>query len=82
MSHLLMEYEEDQAYITDELGNTELAQSSVATTDSAESSSAPQAQVWGEWPDDPAYLEALQEVERATEEVPDELLLQAVTECE
>lgn len=74
--------EEDQAYLTDELGNIELAQSSVPRTDSTESSSAPQAEDWGEWPDDPAYLEALQEVERATEEVPDELLLQAVTECE
>uniref|UniRef100_A0A672KAQ6 DNA-directed primase/polymerase protein n=1 Tax=Sinocyclocheilus grahami TaxID=75366 RepID=A0A672KAQ6_SINGR len=85
MSHLLMEDEEDQAYLTDELGNIELAHSSVPRTDSTESSSAPQAEKaedWGEWPDDPAYLEALQEVERATEEVPDELLLQAVTECE
>uniref|UniRef100_A0A8C1RAV3 DNA-directed primase/polymerase protein n=1 Tax=Cyprinus carpio TaxID=7962 RepID=A0A8C1RAV3_CYPCA len=82
MSHLLMEDEEDQAYLTDELGNIELAQSSVPRTDSTGFTSAPQAEDWGEWPDDPAYLEALQEVERATEEVPDELLLQAVTECE
>ncbi|KAI2668596.1 DNA-directed primase/polymerase protein [Labeo rohita] len=77
--------EEDQAYITDELGNIELAQSSASMTDSKESSSAPQAEKaedWGEWPDDPAYLEALQEVERAAEDVPDELLLQAVSECE
>lgn len=39
---------------------------------------------WGDSPDDPAYLEALQEVEQASEleEVSDELLLQAVTECE
>uniref|UniRef100_A0A8C1P4B7 DNA-directed primase/polymerase protein n=1 Tax=Cyprinus carpio TaxID=7962 RepID=A0A8C1P4B7_CYPCA len=55
---------------------------SVPRTDSTGFTSAPQAEDWGEWPDDPAYLEALQEVERATEEVPDELLLQAVTECE
>ncbi|XDV14887.1 hypothetical protein PO909_015060 [Leuciscus waleckii] len=85
MSHLLMKDEEDQEYLTDELGNIELAKSSVPMNASAESSSAAQpanTEDWGEWPDDPAYLEALQEVERTTEEVPDELLLQAVTECE
>ncbi|KAG1956719.1 DNA-directed primase/polymerase protein [Pimephales promelas] len=85
MSHLLMKDEEDQEYLTDELGNIELAMSSVLTNASAESSSAARpenTEDWGEWPDDPAYLEALQEVERTTEEVPDELLLQAVTECE
>ncbi|XP_067259131.1 DNA-directed primase/polymerase protein isoform X2 [Chanodichthys erythropterus] len=81
MSHLLMEDEEDQAYLTDELGNIELAKSPVPMTASAAPLSE-NTEDWGEWPDDPAYLEALQEVERATEEVPDELLLQAVTECE
>ncbi|KAI7810523.1 DNA-directed primase/polymerase protein [Triplophysa rosa] len=78
MSHILMEDEEDQAYLTDELGNIELVQRSVPV-----SAPAPQ-EDWGDSPDDPAYLEALQEVEQATEleEVSDELLLQAVTECE
>lgn len=82
---LYLKDEEDQAYLTDELGNIELAKSPVPMTASADSSSAPRSEKtedWGEWPDDPAYLEALQEVERATEEVPDELLLQAVTDCE
>ncbi|KAA0722378.1 DNA-directed primase/polymerase protein [Triplophysa tibetana] len=78
MSHILMEDEEDQAYLTDELGNIELVQSSVPVSAPA------QQEDWGDSPDDPAYLEALQEVEQATEleEVSDELLLQAVTECE
>lgn len=82
---LYLKDEEDQEYLTDELGNIELAKSFVPMNASADSSSAAQpanTEDWGEWPDDPAYLEALQEVEKTTEEVPDELLLQAVTECE
>lgn len=88
LSHILMEDEEDQAYLTDELGNIELVQSSVPVSAPAPQSSPAtwfeDPEDWGDSPDDPAYLEALQEVERATEqeEVSDELLLQAVTECE
>uniref|UniRef100_A0A4W4G4I7 DNA-directed primase/polymerase protein n=1 Tax=Electrophorus electricus TaxID=8005 RepID=A0A4W4G4I7_ELEEL len=40
---------------------------------------------WAEGPDDPFYLEALEEVERTIEEkgeISDELMIQAVTECE
>lgn len=84
MSHLLMEDEEDQAYLTDELGNIELAVT--APAESTSTAPSEDTEGWGDWPDDPAYLRALQEVEEEEEdedeEVPDELLLQAVNECE
>lgn len=92
MSHILMEDEEDQAYLTDELGNIELAQSSVTVTSSAAQvtvqESSPAAwgkdlEDWDDSTDDTAYLDALQKVEEAAEqEVSDELLLQAETDCE
>ncbi|XP_051558317.1 DNA-directed primase/polymerase protein isoform X1 [Myxocyprinus asiaticus] len=91
MSYILMEDEEDQAYLTDELGNIELVPmtTSAVQVEKERPSSAPQTEDpkdWGDCSDDLAYLEAMREVERATaeeeDEVSDELLLEALTECE
>ncbi|XP_026885205.2 DNA-directed primase/polymerase protein [Electrophorus electricus] len=94
MSYMLKEDEEDQLFLMDELGNIELSQSSVPAPASGRDSHAEPAisrsqtkdtDAWAEGPDDPFYLEALEEVERTIEEkgeISDELMIQAVTECE
>lgn len=72
----------------DDAGNIELSQRSRPEAPPAEgkpdSSGLPgDSAGWGDWADDdPCYLEALEEVERSTEEVSDELLLMAADEWE
>ncbi|XP_036439346.1 DNA-directed primase/polymerase protein isoform X2 [Colossoma macropomum] len=90
MSYMLKEDEEDQEYLMDELGNIELSQSFVPAVEGDEQSASfcsltEHTQAWVNWPDDHSCLEALDEVEKITaekEEIPDELMIQAVTECE
>ncbi|KAL1023459.1 hypothetical protein UPYG_G00041080 [Umbra pygmaea] len=93
VSYLLTMDEEDQAYLMDNVGNIQLSQTPqplaqknqgfiVATCPYGE-----ERESWGDQPDDQAYLEALEDVERTTvhlaeNDVSDELLLQTVTELE
>lgn len=82
--------EDDQQFLMDELGNIELSPSCVPAHASEEggetgrSTSHPNTQEY--WDDDDAsYLEALDEVERTMEEkeeIPDELMIQVLGECE
>ncbi|XP_062864648.1 DNA-directed primase/polymerase protein isoform X2 [Trichomycterus rosablanca] len=91
MSYMLKEDEEDQAFLMDDLGNIELSQRHVPASvqemqDTEGATSCPPMGIEQDWEDDDAsFLEALDEVERSIEEeeeIPDELLIQAVTECE
>ncbi|XP_062379393.1 DNA-directed primase/polymerase protein [Sardina pilchardus] len=88
ISHLLKEDEEDQLYLVDDEGNIELSQRPCpeASPEGAKPESSGQVGAsagWEDWAeDDPCYLEALEEVERSTEEVSDELLLMAADEWE
>ncbi|XP_026803498.3 DNA-directed primase/polymerase protein isoform X1 [Pangasianodon hypophthalmus] len=92
MSYMLKEDEDDQQFLMDELGNIELSPSCVPARASGEgeetdrSASHPQTENTQEcWDDDASCLEALDEVERSMEEkeeIPDELMIQAVSECE
>ncbi|XP_076855083.1 DNA-directed primase/polymerase protein-like [Brachyhypopomus gauderio] len=99
MSYMLKEGfslqdEEDQLFLMDELGNIELSQSSAPAPppgteghreQAAWPSQTEDTEDWGEGPDDPFYLEALEDVERTIEEkgeISDELIMQAVTESE
>lgn len=94
MSYMLKEDEDDQQFLMDELGNIELGPGCVASGVGGEtdrSASRPQTENAQEcWDDDDddddaSYLEALDEVERVMkekEEIPDELMIQALTECE
>lgn len=83
--------EEDQAYLMDDMGNIERSQTLPAEKYLGGSAATlPQGEdrdPWGGEPDDQAYLEALEDVERSTgdlaeDDVPDELLLQTMTEFE
>lgn len=86
--------EDDQQFLMDELGNIELGPGCVASGVGGEtdrSASRPQTEnaqdCWDDDDDDDdaSYLEALDEVERVMkekEEIPDELMIQALTECE
>uniref|UniRef100_A0A3B4D5X7 DNA-directed primase/polymerase protein n=1 Tax=Pygocentrus nattereri TaxID=42514 RepID=A0A3B4D5X7_PYGNA len=90
MSYMLKEDEEDQEFLMDEMGNIELSQSSVQTVERDEQSATfcsqtEHTEAWVNWPDDHSCLEALDEVEKIAagkEEIPDELMIQAVSECE
>lgn len=67
----------------DELGNIESSPSGAPAETGGKGRSAEDAQDC--WDDDASYLEALDEVERTVEdkeEIPDELMMQALAECE
>ncbi|XP_047672493.1 DNA-directed primase/polymerase protein [Tachysurus fulvidraco] len=82
LSYMLKEDEDDQQFLMDELGNIELSPSvetdrcsSHLQTDNTQEC----------WDDDALYLEALDKMERTIEgkeEIPDELMIRALTECE
>lgn len=84
--------EDDQQFLMDELGNIELSPSCAPAHSSEEggetdgSTSHPRTDNTQEcWDDDASYLEALDEVERSMEEkeeIPDDLMIQALAECE
>lgn len=81
--------EDDQQFLMDQLGNIELSQSRVSAENGGEtdrSASHPKAEIMHEcWDDDASCLEALDEVERTMEgkeEIPDELMIQALAECD
>ncbi|XP_045062313.1 DNA-directed primase/polymerase protein [Coregonus clupeaformis] len=91
LSYLITMDEEDQAYLMDDVGNIELSQTPPAEKyQGGSAATLPQGEgrdPWGDKPDDQAYLEALEDVERNTgdlaeDDVPDELLLQTMTEFE
>ncbi|XP_045076525.1 DNA-directed primase/polymerase protein-like, partial [Coregonus clupeaformis] len=91
VSYLITMDEEDQAYLMDDVGNIELSQTPPAEKyQGGSAATLPQGEgrdPWGDEPDDQAYLEALEDVERSTgdlaeDDVPDELLLQTMTEFE
>uniref|UniRef100_UPI003AAA5D69 DNA-directed primase/polymerase protein n=1 Tax=Centroberyx gerrardi TaxID=166262 RepID=UPI003AAA5D69 len=80
VSYLMTMDEEDQAYLMDDAGNIELSQ---APNQAAQSTDPPEeeaAGAWGDGQDDQAYLEALEDVERSTEEISDQLLLQCMAD--
>lgn len=85
---VFLQDEEDQEFLMDELGNIESSQSFVPAVKGVEQpgSSGSQAEhTEVNWPDDPSCLEALEEVEKVIAEkgeIPDELMIQAVSECE
>ncbi|XP_072526428.1 DNA-directed primase/polymerase protein [Salminus brasiliensis] len=86
LSSMLKEDEEDQEFLMDELGNIELSppvdRGEPATSSSSQALAI---EAWVDCPDDHSCLEALDEVEKTIEEedeIPDELMIQAVTECE
>ncbi|XP_060772644.1 DNA-directed primase/polymerase protein isoform X2 [Neoarius graeffei] len=92
MSYMLKEDKDHQQFLMDELGNIEPSPSCAPTHSSGEggetdgSTSHPRTDNTQEcWDDDASYLEALDEVERTMEdkeEIPDELMIQALAECE
>lgn len=80
-SLLFFQDEDDQQFLMDELGNIE-ASPRCALEDGGASYAQ---ECWGDANDDASYLEALNEVEKTMEEkeeIPDELMIQALTECE
>ncbi|KAI4878677.1 hypothetical protein NFI96_030340, partial [Prochilodus magdalenae] len=84
MSYMLKEDEDDQEFLMDELGNIELSFVPAVDRDK-QSTQREHTDSWVNWPDDPSCLEALDEVEKiiaGKEEIPDELMIQAVSECE
>ncbi|XP_022537487.2 DNA-directed primase/polymerase protein [Astyanax mexicanus] len=88
LSYMLKEDEEDQKFLMDDLGNIELSPVGSGDNEPSTASSSAQAvttEAWVDCPDDHSCLEALDEVEKIIEEddeIPDELMIQAVTECE
>uniref|UniRef100_A0AAY4AQB4 DNA-directed primase/polymerase protein n=1 Tax=Denticeps clupeoides TaxID=299321 RepID=A0AAY4AQB4_9TELE len=89
ISHILKEDEEDQEFLMDEAGNIELSQSH--TSDPAAEQKrgklagpllTDDTDVWEDNSDDPSFLEALDEVERSANDIPDALLLLAADEYE
>lgn len=75
MSLVHWQDEEDLAYSMDDLGNIELSEKQ--PSGSAEDGAA---DAWGDGQDDQAYLEVLDEFERSTGEIPDQLLLECVAD--
>ncbi|KAF7686727.1 DNA-directed primase/polymerase protein [Silurus meridionalis] len=86
MSYMLKEDEDDQQFLMDELGNIELSCVSEKGQKTGRSDPLNQTEEEQEgWDDDAPCLEALHEVEKTMqekEEVPDELMIQALAECE
>ncbi|XP_066516731.1 DNA-directed primase/polymerase protein [Hoplias malabaricus] len=87
MSYMLKEDEEDQEFLMDELGNIELSQTSTSAVEREQHvvTSCSNSEHTEACPDDTSCLEALEEVEKIfakKEEIPDELMIKAVTECE
>lgn len=73
--------EDDQQFLMDELGNIELSPRCVP----AHALDGGEEDVQERWDDDASCLEALDEVERTMqgkEEIPDDLMIQALAECE
>ncbi|XP_048094067.1 DNA-directed primase/polymerase protein isoform X1 [Alosa alosa] len=86
VTHVIQD--EDQLYLVDDEGNIELSQRPCPEASPEGGKPESSGQVgdsagWGDWAeDDPCYLEALEEVERSSEEVSDELLLMAADDWE
>ncbi|XP_076004101.1 DNA-directed primase/polymerase protein [Genypterus blacodes] len=75
LSYIMTMDEDDQLYSMDDLGNIELSvkQPSHSAEDEA-------ADVWGDGQDDQVYLEMLDDFERSTGEVSDQLLLECMAD--
>lgn len=78
VSYLMALDEEDQAFLMDDAGNIELSQTPNRAAGSTADPDEAAAGGWGDVQDDEACLEALVDVERSTEEIPDQLLLQCM----
>ncbi|XP_029912936.1 DNA-directed primase/polymerase protein isoform X2 [Myripristis murdjan] len=80
VSYLMALDEDDQAFLMDDTGNIELSQTPNQAEDSAADPEEAEGAEWGDGQDDQACLEALEDFERQTEEIPDQLLLQCVAD--
>lgn len=77
MSCVHRQDEEDQLYSMDDLGNIELSETPLSHRAEDEA-----ADVWGDGQDDQVYLEMLDDFERSTGEVSDQLLLECMADFE